>query len=86
MMDVLAMRIGYTVMAISGITVTTLGLMGAVYILNKMGWRAWDRMASLYRVESMSYWFRRMQKDGTHSLRKAYEDKSTPATMGDNKE
>lgn len=74
-LDEAAMTIGYVAMIASGAAVVTGGFTLVAYFLNKAGWNAWDRARSLYKVEVMSYWFRRMDKDGTHIIRKEYEDK-----------
>lgn len=77
MMNAIALAIGYSVMAASGMAVAIGLLWLAAYFLNKAGWRAWDRAKSLYKVEVLQYWFRKMGEDGTHAVRKDYEAKKT---------
>lgn len=74
MMDHVAQNIGYCIIAASGALVTAAILWCAAYLLNKAGWRAYDRAKSLYKIECIEYWFSRMGKDGTHAVRKDYEE------------
>lgn len=74
-MDKIAMTVGYVTMAATGLGFAASLLWLAAYFLNKAGWRAWDRAKSLYKVVVMTYWFRKMGEDGTHAVRKDYEEK-----------
>lgn len=76
-MDAIAIAIGYATMAATGLGFAASLLWLAAYFLNKAGWRAWDRAKSLYKVEVLQYWFRKMGEDGTHAVRKDYEAKKT---------
>ena len=37
--------------------------------------KLWWNLGAIYKLRTMEYWFRRMDKEGTHILREAYEDK-----------
>lgn len=75
MIENIALILGYSVMAAGGMAIAGGILWLNAYFLNKAGWRAWDRAKSLYQVEVMTYWFRKMGEDGTHAVRKDYEAK-----------
>ena len=73
MIAVIALWVGYAVMVSAALLIAAGALFCAAFALNKVAWHFWDRAASLYRLETMIYWFRRMSKDGTHVIRKDYE-------------
>jgi hypothetical protein len=70
-LDHLAIVIGYSVMAAGGIVLAGSVLFCAAYFMRKWAWRLWDEMATIYRLETMQYWFRQMKDTGRHVLRDA---------------
>ena len=73
-MNEIAQWIGYGFMASVGVLAVALMIFCAGYLANKAGWYAWGRMSSLYRIESMKYWFSRLQKSRLAEFRKFEKD------------
>lgn len=60
---------------LAGGTLLTAGLLWlSASALNEAGRWWWNRMASIYKLAAMQYWFRAMDKAGTHALRRGYSE------------
>jgi hypothetical protein len=70
-----AVVIGGAVMIAGGVAITGLIFYFSAALLGKYAWLTWDHLASIYRLECMKYWFKRMQDNGTHVLRKEHDEK-----------
>lgn len=69
--------IGQVVMLASGLGAAAILFCIAAYFTGKYAWRLWDNLTTIYRIECIQYWFKRMQDNGTHALRKEHDDKLT---------
>lgn len=66
--------IGAITMAAGGFAIAAFLLFWAATASGKYAWRIWKNLSGIYMVETMKYWFRRMETDGTHVLRQAHTD------------
>lgn len=69
--------IGYIVMVAGGFAIAGLLLFLAATVAGKYAWRTFDSLSSIYRLESISYWFARLDKNG-YALRKEFERAAPP--------
>lgn len=64
------------ILGIGAIASVAFGFAGVALLLwlsakatGKYAWRTWDNLATIYKLETMRYYFKLMQDNGTHSLR-----------------
>lgn len=70
-----AIVIGYTVIVAGGFFLAGILLCVAAYFAGKYAWRAYSGLCMVYRLEHINYWFKRMDANGTHVLRKEHDEK-----------
>ena len=69
--------IGYLVMLAGGCLLAA-GIFGvSAYLVNMAGMRLYKKTVAVYRLETLRYWLRRMDEEGTHIVRKGYEEQKS---------
>jgi hypothetical protein len=66
--------VGAIAMTAGGFALAAFLLFWAASASGKYAWRIWKNLSGIYRVETMKYWFRRMEKEGNFVLRQALAD------------
>lgn len=67
--------VGGTVMVAGGFAIAGGLLWVSAMVTGKYAWRTWNNLAGIYKLETMRYWFRRMEASGTHILRDEHDEK-----------
>lgn len=70
-----AEAVGSMVMLAGGLLVAAALLFCAAWAAGQYAWKLWGSLSTIYKLQTMQYWFRRMSDDGTHALSKDYEEK-----------
>jgi hypothetical protein len=71
-LDQLATYLGYAAMSAGGIAVVGGIFLWAAVFARRWAWRLWEEMATIYRLETMRYWFTRMQDKGCNVMREEH--------------
>lgn len=77
--ETVATWVGTGMMVAGGLLLAAVALAGAAWATGHYGFRLWRNVTTIYRFESIQYWFKRMQAEGTHVLRKEYHEKAAEA-------
>lgn len=67
--------IGTGSMVAGGLAVVALFLALASYATGLYGYRLWRNVTAIYKFSAIQYWFKRMEANGTHVLRKEHDEK-----------
>lgn len=78
-----ALVIGSVTIAAGGFAVAGGLLWVSAWATGKYAWRTWSNLSGIYKVETMRYWFRRMEENGTHVLRKEHDEKLAQKQFND---
>ena len=75
MINYLINLIGLSVLVSGGVALAGVIILLAANYTSRNVWKLWGELRNIYILRNMEYWFKRMDKEGTHCLRKDFENK-----------
>lgn len=61
--------VGYWTLGVLGLFTLAAVSAVALVVTRHYAWEAWKELTAIYRLESIRYYFQRMEKEGTHCFK-----------------